>query len=208
MYIYKVINIENLSDEEFNNCLPLLSPDRRERVDRLKSVLPKKLSVAGDLLARRLAAELMGRAEPDRLLIKCDERGKPYIEGCAVNISISHSGSYALAAASYTSVGADIERVRPLKKNIAAHFLSGSEMDYVSFDETQYENRLIKLWTMKEAFGKMTGDGVFKNSRFGALFANGELLTDYDTCSFSFPKAPEGYVICVCSKRAYIETNL
>lgn len=200
MYIYKVINAESMSDEAFSACLPYLSEGRRERVDRLKLLLPKKLSAAGDLLARGLAADFIGVSK-DSLLIKSDERGKPYIEGCPVHISISHSGSYALAAASDMPIGADIERIRAVKKKVAAHVLSDGELEYVLHDESLYNKRIIKLWTMKEAYGKMTGHGVFKKERFTALIKDNELVLNYDTCCFSFPAAPEGYVICVCEKQ-------
>ena len=58
--------------------------------------------------------------------------------------------------------------------------------------------RAIRLWTMKEAYGKMLGVGIFTASRFNASFEGGRLLTDCAGARFLFPASPEGYLFTVC----------
>jgi len=200
MYRYKYVDAEALSAEEYLTCLSLLPEEKRRRLDRLASPLSKRLSAAGVFLALSLAAELTG-ARPEELAISYDARGKPFVDGSHLFVSIAHSGVYALAAASFRPVGADIERIRPIKPAAAERFCSAEEAAYLRSEEGPFVLRAVRLWTMKEAFGKLRGTGVFAPGRFSAGFVSGEVKTDYGGFRFDFPEAPEGYGACGCEGR-------
>ncbi len=197
MYIFRLIDINQFGEADYLSSLERMSEGRRSRLERLRSEASRRLMAAGDLLARLLASELAG-ARPEALTVESGENGKPHIKECPVYISISHSGSFAMAAASLRPVGADIERLRPLRPEVARRFCSGEELAYLLSDEALYERRAAALWTMKEAYGKMTGAGVFAPGGFAASFSGGEPVTDYGAYAFYFPQPPEGYAACVC----------
>ncbi len=194
------MNVDDFTDDDYAACLPFLSDEKRKRADRLSSPLSKKLTAAGDMLARSLAAELTG-VKPENIQISADKNGKPYISNnlsVPVHISISHSGTFALAAASFRPVGADIEKIKTIKPKVARRYCSEAEYNFLLSDEKQFSRRAVLLWTMKEAYGKLCGGGVFRRDRFAAEIINGEPSLEYDTHRFDFPAAAEDYIICIC----------
>ena len=51
---------------------------------------------------------------------------------------------------------------------------------------------------MKEAWTKRLGGSILSREGFICRFENGEPITYYGDFSFTFPPAPDGYVIAVC----------
>ena len=101
-----------------------------------------------------------------------DDRGKPICNDGY--LSIAHSGDYAVAVHSERPIGVDIEKQRPLSPALAKRL--GGE--------------LIE-WVKKEALGKALGVGIYR------VLAN----PIPDGWHFSFPEAPEGYIIAICEKQ-------
>jgi len=89
-----------------------------------------------------------------------DEHGAPL----AVNgnhWSITHTRDYVAGAAAPWPVGVDVERVRRASNEVRDEAASSGELEMVSaiFDETQDE-AFTRIWSAKEAFLKLTGEGL------------------------------------------------
>lgn len=86
------------------------------------------------------------------------QAGKPYFENPeAPFFNLSHSGSYVLCATADCEIGADIQEMRAADFTKAAEYaFCKEESDWVKQDL----HRFYQLWTGKEAYGKMTGEGL------------------------------------------------
>lgn len=89
--------------------------------------------------------------------------GQPVLPGC--RISLSHSGNLVCAAVSEFPVGVDVEQIRQRRlEPLAKRCLSGEE--YRRFQASPEPAHVFyRHWTAKEAYVKLTGDGL---SGFGA----------------------------------------
>ncbi len=110
---------------------------------------------------------------PADVRIDKDERGKPVVGGhwiqrigAAPNVSISHKGLVAVAAAARQTVGIDLESITP----------RGPGFENVAFDETERrildgvngrtrEEWVARAWCAKEAAGKALGIGLNQGPR-------------------------------------------
>ena len=102
-----------------------------------------------------------------------DAQGKPICqEGY---ISLSHSGEYAVAVHSDRPIGVDIQQLRPLSPALTKRL--GDEP--------------LTAFVKKEALAKALGVGVYR--LLDAPFPDG--------WDFSFPTAPEGYLLVVREKQ-------
>lgn len=101
-----------------------------------------------------------------------DDQGKPICQ--SGYLSLAHSGDYAVAVYSDRPIGVDIEKIRPLSPALAKR-LGGD----------------LTEWGKKEALGKALGVGVYR------------VLDEPipDGWEFSFPEAPEGYIMAICEKQ-------
>ena len=159
----------------------------------------REASLNAQRLCRSLWAELAARPAED-FRIETDENGRPFAPEAPAYLSLSHSGGYAAAAASFAPVGIDLQALRPVSGRVLARRCSDAERAWISeAPETGRTARAIRLWTMKEAYGKMLGVGIFSSaSGFSASFAEGQLLLAYDDARFLLPEAPTGYLLTVC----------
>lgn len=113
-------------------------------------------------LRLQLAAFL--RCDPESLRFQYTSHGKPYIENCAIEFNISHSGNWVLFAFTRSAeVGVDIEQMRPLPdmQEVAKHHFAASE--FAQWEATPELNRLeafYQCWTRKESFIKALGEGL------------------------------------------------
>lgn len=127
------------------------------------------------------ARELCGVENP---VVLRTEMGKPYFADLPLRFSVSHSGSRVILAVSDKEIGADIERIRPRRLDVANRFFTAGEVAYVG-DSVE---RFYEIWTKKEAFGKWCGGG-FSSAR------------DTDVTTLDFYTENDGdYIISVYEK--------
>ncbi len=117
-----------------------------------------------------------------------NEKKKPLADNCYV--SISHSGDMVAVCTSDKPIGIDIEKIdktRDLSK-IAKRFYHGKELEL--FRENPSAELFFDIWTKKEAYSKISGEGV------GEVFKGFDVfeLNDY---AFETKTLGE-YVLSVC----------
>ena len=77
-------------------------------------------------------------------------QGKPYfLSNCEIFFNISHSSNYVACVIGDRPVG---------RQNLAKRFFDISEAEWIK--ECDSDERFFRIWTLKEAYGKATGQGV------------------------------------------------
>ena len=115
----------------------------------------------GHAAGRALLAELY-RAHTGRELpaVLVTDRGKPYFEGDPIRFSISHTKRHVFVALSEKPIGIDAEEAdREVNLRLAEKILSPAEQQrYAAAADKRAA--LLKLWVLKEAWVKLTGEGL------------------------------------------------
>ena len=91
------------------------------------------------------------------------EKGKPYLRDYPFYFNLSHSGNYVVCALSWQEVGVDIQQYRRTDiDRLAERFFSTEEKKALKacHDRKEREQLFYQLWTRKEAYGKLTGQGI------------------------------------------------
>lgn len=155
----------------------------------IKTNVPKsELSKTAYSLLSDLLFKDFGIQNPT--ILKTD-KGKPYLKDQSVYFNISHTDGAIAIAFSDNEVGIDIEQKREADVKIARRFFTQNEAEYVenSADKTA---EFLKLWTKKEAYIKMLGEGISLG------------LNTFDVISDDLSKKIktfeiEGFYVSVCS---------
>jgi 4'-phosphopantetheinyl transferase len=90
-------------------------------------------------------------------------KGKPYLKNSEIKFNLSHSKDLSVYAISKTEIGVDIEKIReiPHFEGIMKRFFTEEEADQVNnMEELGRSEVFLKIWTQKEAIGKMLGFGL------------------------------------------------
>lgn len=158
---YRIININDISESDYKYYCSLMSSDKKARIEKYKSNVDKKRSIAGEMLARKMLAEMCS-INPEDIVFKRHENGKPYADNAKAEFNISHSGNYVICAVNDSPVGADIEQIRDLSVYPDKVF-TDKERDYIFYtndDKNETNKRFFKIWTFKEAIIKLHGDAL------------------------------------------------
>lgn len=110
-----------------------------------------------------LLETLYGRS-PAPLAYIYGKEGKPYFRDLPFYFNLSHSGDYVLCAISSEEIGADIQQHcgKEVEK-LAGRFFSEREaaaLEQVGAEREKRKKLFYRLWTRKEAYGKLTGKGI------------------------------------------------
>lgn len=103
---------------------------------------------------------------PQALKFEKKEKGKPYVANTSSNVhfNLSHTDDTAILAISQQNpIGVDIEKAERKSdiSGIADNFFAEQEVSQIKQqDEGQKKAFFFRLWTLKEAFLKATGDGI------------------------------------------------
>lgn len=123
-----------------------------------------------DWLAGRIGAKLAVSSFfktqcPEKNEILPDENGAPYLSNYnGVTISISHSGSVAIAIAANFAAGVDIEQNEQRPEALINAVMSARELHYVNgLNQQKRMQEVNRLWTCKEAVVKVGKWGGKKN---------------------------------------------
>ena len=134
--------------QKLTRVLPLLNQPRRTKTLRYKTAERRAQSAGAGLMLRHL----FGDAE-----YAYGENGKPYLKGRDdLYFSLSHSDRYVVCAVADCEVGVDIEPVSSIRPAVLRRCFTSEEQDWIGTDP----ERFIRLWTMKEAYMKLTGTGI------------------------------------------------
>jgi len=126
--------------------------------------------------ARGTLREVLGRAlgiPPQAVALRYRPHGKPELDpACAplageLRFNLSHSGQRALIALSRVEVGADVEWLKKRRTDDIARrfFAPGEQQRLFALPPGEREAAFFRLWTCKEAFLKVTGEGLSRSTR-------------------------------------------
>lgn len=88
------------------------------------------------------------------------DRGKPYFPDYPdLHFNLSHTRGFSLCALSDAPVGVDVEAIRPRKERLWQYCLTGEEWAAFQAQKGGWPD-FYRLWTLKEAWCKCTGEGL------------------------------------------------
>lgn len=157
MMDYYLRRVDSLPDPRENSAVLQGIPDWRvEYILRYLHACDRKLSLG----AWRLMEEILKRHGFSAENVTLGLNGKPECKG--VYFNLSHSGDMVLCVIGDVPVGCDIEKVTDAPLEVADRYFGEEEQRYI--DEVQNDpevnRRFFRLWTMKESYLKMTGEGM------------------------------------------------
>lgn len=163
-------------EKNYDSVINMLHPARREKVAKLKNKKAAYVSMTAGLLLQEVVEREFG-LKPEDILIGRGENGKPYLkEYPEYQYNISHSGDMVMMAYSRQELGVDIEELRVKDTKVAKRCFGPDEYLYVlngSNDrdgsasagygedkKAERSRRFFEIWTLKEAYLKLTGKGI------------------------------------------------
>jgi len=133
------------SEEELRN-LCSVPTDELEEISYIRSESLRKQKLA--------VRALIDTMFEDKVYLSHHDNGKPYIENCAINISITHTERFVAVILNDTEdVGIDIESLDRDFSAVEKKALSEDEID--DLDDEKRNEQLAIYWCAKEAIFKM-----------------------------------------------------
>lgn len=196
--------IEELVPDEaaFAAAAASLPEWRRRRCEELRFASGRRQSVAAWLLLARLVAA-RGLVAEDLPVVE-NEFGKPdFAPSVGLRFSLSHAKERVMAALADGPVGCDVERIAPIRPGVPEECLSPDELATLAAASPADRPRVFtRLWTRKEALGKMLGLGLGEDPRrlrvLDGDFAAGRRVTDLEF--------GDGFLGAVCTEAPGEET--
>lgn len=200
VYVY-IANVQNLPDpKEYPAIMQGLPEERKQKIMRFKYSEDRRQSLgAGLLLGKVLKSHGISMND-----IKIGNGGKPEVEGVCFNLS--HSGEYAVCAVSESCVGCDVEKIANAPLRMAEKYFGENEIRHLAeISEEKRNEEFYRIWTMKESYLKMTGEGLrIPLDKFEIEFGDeirihreGEICTRH-VKEYMIP----GYKLTVCAEEA------
>ncbi len=180
--------------DKFSRGMDLLEWDeRRNKVKRFKFTEGQILCLGAGLLT----AYALRQAGAENLEIIRDSNNKPFLKHNPHRIyfNISHSGSFAVCAVSKNYIGVDVEKLREIQWDVAHYCFNQDEINYLK-NSCDQGHDFTRLWTRKESFLKMTGEGLSRDAKLFSVLPDEYLDgANFYECEIS------DHLICVCTNR-------
>lgn len=179
----------------YSGSLSLISDSRRNVIDKMTNDNNKTMSLMTELTILENAARCI--AVPiSTLSVNKTEKGKPYISGYDnFHFSVSHTNNIIAFCVNDAPVGIDIEYKTHNFLRISKRFFTSEESELIE-NATDKEKAFLQLWTAKESYLKMTGDGLYRSLSSFNIVNNPDLcLTSNDYCA----KDGTSYVYSTCT---------
>jgi 4'-phosphopantetheinyl transferase len=149
---------DDIEHFDWEAALPLLSDQRREQCLKFRHELGRKTCAAAYLLLCEGLRKEYGIEQTP--VFEYGEHGKPVIVGHPeICFNMSHCREAAICVLSDKPVGVDIESIRNYNESLARYTMNDAEMAQIEQAERP-EVEFIRLWTLKEAVLKRSGEGI------------------------------------------------
>jgi len=148
-----------------HSFMELLGERERQSVERTRKEKDKIEKILGWAMCRMEASSRYG-IPPAEIRIDFHEKGKPFFPDFPdFKFNITHGGGIvAVAFCDHHEVGIDVESgARKVNPMIAERYFTPTEAEFLQKTLPQQRSHaFLRLWTVKEAYLKMTGDGLSK----------------------------------------------
>ena len=183
---------EHIDDFDLQTALAEISEQRREQALRFRFERGQRTCVLAYLLLKKGLREEYGIT--DNPLFEYGEHGKPFIVGHPeIHFSLSHCREAVACAVSDRPVGIDVESIHRYKDSLACYTMNDEELRLIA-EAKRPDVAFIRLWTMKEARLKLTGEGI-----------TNDMKTALDGGSWQFTtveRLDRNYIYTVCEEKA------
>ena len=183
---------EHIDDFDLQAALAEISEQRCKQALRFKFERGQRTCVLAYLLLKKGLREVYGLTENP--LFEYGEHGKPSIIGHPeIHFSLSHCREAVACAVSDRPVGIDVESVQRYRESLAQYTMNDEELRLIAAAERP-DVAFIRLWTMKEARLKLTGEGI-----------TNDMKTALDGDSWQFTtveRLDRNYIYTVCEEKA------
>lgn len=194
------------------NLSKYTSEEKMKKINKFKNDADYNRSVYADIMIRQFFMEKFSLTN-EEVKIVYDSLGKPYVENYGnVYFSVSHSGSYVMAAFGLKPIGVDVEELRNMDfKGLASRYFDHLEENYIFDidDKDEIMKRFYEIWTVKESYTKLLGAGLSRGLKYFVVekpmdkknefnVKNKSLGEIYLAKSYGIDK---NYIFSVCSDR-------
>lgn len=160
---YTLYVTDTTENFDVDDALARLPEQRRRHALSLRHDRDRRNAIAAYTLLRDALRDVYDI--DDAPLFGYRDGGKPYIIGREdVHFNISHCRAAVACVVADRPVGVDIETVRPFNGTLARAVLSPDELQRTLSSPRPAEH-FITLWTRKESYLKMTGEGIRRDLR-------------------------------------------
>jgi 4'-phosphopantetheinyl transferase len=159
---------ETVQHDTLVGRLRSISDDERVCARGFRSAADRDRYITGRLLLRlALSAAVAGRVQPSAWRFAFDRLSKPRVapQLPQLNFNLAHAGRMAVVAVDAAGpVGVDVERIDGAPFDLPALVLSAREKSTLDRCAPEMRHReFLKLWTLKEALAKRSGEGIGLN---------------------------------------------
>lgn len=118
----------DVSRLDVDHARGLVSRERVIKSSKYLKLRDKKLSLGAEILLKHSLTKI-GICDP---IISVGKYGKPCLSNYPhIYFNLSHSQDYVACAVSDSPVGVDVERIHDIDGEVAKHYFSGSEYEYI-----------------------------------------------------------------------------
>lgn len=158
------MNIDCLTDMDKIECYKkMLSEYRIAKIDRCKLLKNKAQSLGVGYILSELLRDR--GIDEKKVCYMENEHGKPCLKDYGeIHFSVSHSDSLVAVILDEKPCGIDIEKIKPYSQAVVNRVFCEKDKKLMeeaaeyNYDEAAY--LFAKIWTRKEAIGKMSGKGL------------------------------------------------
>ena len=207
------VNILNRPDAVFfaplqQSFMDLLGEKEQQSIERTRKEKDKIEKILGWTMCR-MEASLRYGVHPAAIRIDFHEKGKPFFPDFPeFKFNITHGGNLiAVAFCNDREVGIDVEAGdRKANLEIAERYFTPTEVAFLQ--KTPLQQRpytFLRLWTIKEAYLKMTGAGLSHPLDSFEIQHNDDKITIYKNqtpqdCTVFQDETDKKHIITVCVK--------
>lgn len=195
-----ISDIRNLQDpKDHLEMLEDLPKARKEKILCFKLPSGRKQSLGAGLLLKKVLSDYGISQEK----LKIGKNGKPEAEG--IQFNLSHTDGLAVCAVGKLPVGCDVEKIKKAPEKIAERYFTENEAAYLKKCSADvYNEEFFRFWTTKEAYMKMTGEGLSLGLDQFEVRLDGPHISIYkdgklENCYIKEYEIP-GYKVTVCAR--------
>ncbi|MBW9154570.1 4'-phosphopantetheinyl transferase superfamily protein [Clostridium estertheticum] len=146
----------NLSKDKFQYFLDFINEEEKDKILKYRRYEDSLRSLYGKLILKNVL-------NLDKIQLKYNKWGKPeLLNNSKIHFNISHSGEWVVVGIATEPIGVDIQKIGEIDLSIMKNCFSKMENEYIlSLCKNSRKDAFFKLWTLKEAFIKSKGMGLY-----------------------------------------------